>query len=174
MPDTPIMTLSHFAVPVADMPTMERFYTETLGFVVTDRRKFEKSELVFMSRSPDEHHQLVLQAGGKPRDEFNHLAFRVDSLTDLRQMLDILSPLPGTAVETVSHGTTWSIYFRDPENNRIEILTPTPWHVEQPLRFEVDYGLSDADLIAATEAHIRDLPGFCPREEWFAAHTASL
>ena len=76
MPDTPIMTLSHFAVPVADMPAMERFYTETLGFVVTNRRKSEKSELVFMSRSPDEHHQLVLQAGGKPRDEFNHRSRR--------------------------------------------------------------------------------------------------
>ncbi len=174
MPDRPIMTLSHFAVPVKDMPTMERFYTETLGFVVTDRRKFEKSELVFMSRSPDEHHQLVLQGGGKPRDEFNHLAFRVDSLAQVRQMLGVLSPLPGTAVETVSHGTTWSIYFRDPENNRLEIFTRTPWHVEQPLRFEVDYSLSDEDLIAATEAHIRDLPGFGPSEEWYADHAANL
>ena len=175
MADMPLMSLSHSAVRVVDLPRMLAFFTDVLGFVVTDRRPLESREMVFLSRSPGEHHQIVLVSGGdKPKQEINHLAFRVETLADLRKILAVVAEQPDTALETVSHGTTWSIYFRDPENNRYEVLTDTPWHVAQPLRFEVDYSLSDEELIAATEERIRDLPDFAPKEEWRAAHTKRL
>lgn len=28
-----------------------------------------------------------------------------------------------------NHGNAWSIYFADPEGNRIELYTPSPWYV---------------------------------------------
>ena len=89
----------------------------------------------------------------------DHISFRVDSISELRifhQALDSAS----TPLQTVSHGNTWSLYFRDPENNRLEIFTDTPWHVNQPCRFEIDFELSDQQLVEYTIDQIRGLPGF--------------
>ena len=156
-------TFSHVELPVANLAAMEDFYVRVLGFAVTDRGAPGPGEMVFLSRDPAEHHQLVLrQAGGAaagPRT-VDHFAFRAGNLAELRGVHGVLAVDPGLAVETVSHGTTWSLYFRDPEGNRLEVFADTPWHVDQPVRFDIDLGLSDEALIASTEAAIRDRPGF--------------
>ena len=74
--------------------------------------------------------------------------------------------LPYAKPEPVSHGNTWSVYFRDPEGNRIEIFTQTPWHTTQPCRFDVDYDQPDGALKQATEATAQRLPGFTSGEAW--------
>jgi catechol-2,3-dioxygenase len=74
--------------------------------------------------------------------------------------------LPFTKPEPVSHGNTWSVYFRDPENNRIEVFTQTPWHATQPCRFDVDYDQDDAALKATTEADAKKLAGFTSTADW--------
>ena len=146
---------------------MESFYVRILGFAVTDRGAPGPGEMVFLSRDPSEHHQLVLRqaadAGDCPRT-VDHFAFRVGSLAALRGVHGELAAEPGLAVATVSHGTTWSLYFHDPEGNRLEVFVDTPWHVDQPVRFEVDLALSDDALTRATAAAIRDRPGFRPRD----------
>jgi catechol-2,3-dioxygenase len=75
-----------------------------------------------------------------------------------------------TSVESVTHGTTWSIYFRDPEGNRLEVFADTPWHVSQPCRFSIDLELNDDELYEYTEEKIRNLPGFKSAEEWRKSH----
>lgn len=159
--------LSHFELPVSDLASMEDFYVRILGFAVTDRGAPGRGEMVFLSRDPSEHHQLVLRqaagAGDGPRT-VDHFAFRVDSLAVLRGVHGGLAAEPGLAFATVSHGTTWSLYFHDPEGNRLEVFADTPWHVDQPVRFEVDLALPDDALTRATEAAIRDRPGFRPRD----------
>jgi catechol-2,3-dioxygenase len=67
----------------------------------------------------------------------------------------------------VSHGTTWSVYFRDPEGNRLELFADTPWHVAQPLRFPIDLTMADDELIRWTERKISALANFQPAEGWF-------
>lgn len=171
------LEMSHVAIPVDDMAKMRRFYTDILGFVVTDQRGEDPGETVFMSASPGEHHQVVLAARGGTTETDNvlgHFAMRIGSLDELRALRQKLLDDGISEIRDVSHGTTWSIYFRDPENTRIEILTDTPWHVDQPCGFPVDYGLSNDDLIRATEAHARTLPGFRPREDWFGAHAKNI
>jgi catechol 2,3-dioxygenase len=37
-----------------------------------------------------------------------------------------------------THGNAMSIYFRDPEGNRLEVFMDTPWYCEQPLREPID------------------------------------
>lgn len=166
------MSLSHFELYARDLVRMEGFYTRILGFVVTDRGEGPDA-LVFLSRNPHEHHQLVLNprpsrhASGSPLD---HISFRVGSLGDLRVIHSALKAASDTSVEAVSHGTTWSVYFRDPEGNRLEVFTDTPWYVSQPCRFAIDLELGDDDLHAYTEKRIRDLPGFKPIEEWKRSH----
>jgi catechol-2,3-dioxygenase len=66
----------------------------------------------------------------------------------------------------VSHANTWSVYFRDPEDNRIEVFTQTPWHATQPCRFDVDYDQPDEKLKEATCGTAKTLAGFAATEEW--------
>ena len=166
-------TVSHFEIRARDQAVMEKFYTEVLGFIVSDRGLLDRGpnqgrELIFLSHSPDEHHQIVLipsdvtdQGGG-----IGHVAFRVDSLDEVRRVYEKVRVLPYTKPEPVSHGNTWSVYFRDPENNRIEVFTQTPWHTTQPCRFEVDYDKDDAALAEATLADAKELAGFTTTQSW--------
>ena len=166
-------TVSHFEIRAHDQPAMEKFYTEVLGFIVSDRGRLTAGpaagrELIFLSHSPEEHHQIVLipsdvtdQGGG-----IGHVAFRVDSLDEVRRVYDKVRALAFTRPEPVSHGNTWSVYFRDPENNRIEVFTQTPWHTTQPCRFDVNYDQDDTALKATTEADAARLPGFTSSEAW--------
>lgn len=168
--------LSHFEIHVRDVRGMERFYTRVLGFVVTDRGAAPDG-LVFLSRHPDGHHQIVLNpmpSRGGRGNRLDHISFRVSTLAALRNVHAALLLDAGAEVEAVSHGTTWSVYFRDPEGNRLEVFADTPWHVEQPCRFVVDLALSDAELHALTEKKIRDLPGFMLIEDWQRAHRMAV
>src|ERR1700686_5463270 len=85
-------TVSHFEIRARDQQAMEQFYTEIMGFIVSDRGLLTAGpaagrELIFLSHSPEEHHQIVLipsdttdQGGG-----IGHVAFRVDSLEEVRR-----------------------------------------------------------------------------------------
>ena len=170
---TPRIAFSHFGLYTADLAKMEDFYTRFMGFTVTDRGALEvpggKVELVFLSRDPREHHQIVL-ASGRPSDlpfnVVNQLSFRVDSLADLRAMHECLQREPVSEIRPISHGNALSIYFRDPEGNRVELFIDTPWYVTQPLRIPFDFTRDDAALMRWAEETARKLPGFRPVAEW--------
>jgi catechol 2,3-dioxygenase-like lactoylglutathione lyase family enzyme len=167
-------TVSHFEIRAHDPKAMEKFYTEVMGFIVSDRGLLTAGpaagkELVFLSHSPEEHHQIVLipsDASAASGAGIGHVAFRVDSLDEVRRVYEKVRALPYTKPEPVSHGNTWSVYFRDPEDNRIEVFTQTPWHTTQPCRFDVDYGKPDAALKEATRADASKLAGFTATEDW--------
>jgi catechol 2,3-dioxygenase-like lactoylglutathione lyase family enzyme len=166
-------TVSHFEIRARDQAAMEKFYTEILGFIVSDRGVLDAGpmqgrELIFLSHSPDEHHQIVLIPSDVTDrgDGIGHVAFRVDSLDEVRRVYEKVRDLPHATPEPVSHGNTWSVYFRDPEGNRIEIFTQTPWHTTQPCRFDVDYDQPDAALKQTTEATAQTLAGFTSGEAW--------
>ncbi len=153
--------LSHLEIVVDQMEPMERFYTGLLGFEVTDRSAQRgDGEMVFLSQDPDEHHQLVLRQATPDGDRaslLDHIAFRVGSLSELRALHTSARETNVPHIETVSHGSTWSVYLRDPEGNRIEHFVDTPWSISQPCRFEIDLSLADDELIDRTETHLREL-----------------
>jgi catechol 2,3-dioxygenase len=167
-------TVSHFEIRARDQAVMEKFYTEVLGFIVSDRGLLTGGpaagrELIFLSHSPEEHHQIVLipsDAKEASGSGIGHVAFRVDSLDEVRRVFEKVRALPHAKPEPVSHGNTWSVYFRDPEDNRIEIFTQTPWHATQPCRFDVDYDQPEAQLKQATLSTAQTLPGFVSSEDW--------
>ena len=165
------LTLSHVGLFVTDIKRMVDFYTRYLGFVVSDRGPRPDGEIVFMTRDPREHHQLVM-ASGRPADLpfnlINQLSFRVDSLATLRALYAGLKNEQVVDLGPISHGNALSVYFHDPEKNRVELLIDTPWYVPQPYRVPVDIMLSDGELWAAMEKQVRATPGFMPREEWAA------
>lgn len=175
MGSAPRIAFSHIGIFVTDMAAMEAFYTRFFRFTVTDRGRLDTPrgpvDLVFLSRDPDEHHQVVLCSGRPaemPFNVINQMSFKVDGLPELRQLHDQLASEPVTEISPVTHGNAVSVYFRDPEGNRIELFFDTPWYVTQPLREPIDMSLSDAELMRALETRARALPGFRPHAEWRA------
>lgn len=172
---TPSLAFSHLGIYVHDLAAMERFYTGLLGFFVTDRGHLQTPkgpvELVFLSRNPDEHHQIVLASGRPEQLAFNivnQISLRADSLASLKELHARLVEQRNPDIHCVTHGNALSIYAPDPEGNRLELFIDTPWYVNQPMRVPVDLSLTDQQIMANAEAHARALPGFRPRSEWRA------
>lgn len=174
----PGFAFSHFGMFVHDMARMEDFYVRLLDFTVTDRGQLpgppgasSPMNLVFLSRDPDEHHQLVLVSGRPALLSFNpinQISLKGDSIASLRAMHALLVAEGAADIAPVTHGNALSIYLRDPEGNRLELYVDLPWYVSQPLRVPVDLSMDDAALMPWLEAHARALPGFMPRAQWRA------
>jgi catechol 2,3-dioxygenase-like lactoylglutathione lyase family enzyme len=172
MTSIPRLSFSHMGIYVADLARMEDFYTRVLGFAVTDRGELGATAIVFLSLDPAEHHQIIL-ASGRPQDlsfnPINQVSFRLSELAALRQMARRLKDEGVRDLAPVSHGNALSVYFRDPESNRLELFVDTPWYVRQPLRLPMDLELPDAQLWAWAESEARKQPDFQPVERWRAA-----
>ena len=175
--ETPVpeVAFSHVGLFVHDLERMEDFYCRVLGFTVTDRGELEtpagRVGLVFLSRDPREHHQLVLATGRPSTVEFNvvnQISFRVPDLPALRRFHAVLEGEHVKAMAPVTHGNAISLYFHDPEGTRLELFLDTPWHCKQPVREPVDLSRSDEDILADTERLARSRPGFEMREAWVA------
>ena len=159
---------------VHDMVRMVDFYQRLMGFTVTDRGDLATPTgpvaLVFLSRDPTEHHQIVLVSGRPEKLPFNvvnQVSFRVRSLAGLRVLHAAITAEPGLdEIRTVTHGNAISIYFLDPEGNRIELFVDTPWYCKQPMREQVDFAHSDDDILADAHRIASAAPGFMPREQW--------
>jgi catechol-2,3-dioxygenase len=164
------LSFSHMGFYVRDLSRMAGFYTEVMGFFITDRGLLGTTQLVFLSRDPTEHHQIVL-ASGRPADlsfsVINQISLRVPDLGTLREVSRRVQADPDvTEWVSATHGNAISIYFRDPEGNRLEVFMDTPWYCEQPLREVIDLAQSDEAVMAAAEKLARSRPRFRPREQW--------
>ncbi len=166
------LVFSHLGFYVRDIERMARFYRDTMGFFETDRGLLGTVQLIFFSRDPGEHHQIVL-ASGRPEEPgfnpINQISLRVPDLATLRTMRDRVAAEPGVSeLLTATHGNAISIYFRDPEGNRLEVFLDTPWYCEQPLREPIDLDRPDEAVMAQAEALARSRPRFRSRAEWRA------
>jgi catechol 2,3-dioxygenase-like lactoylglutathione lyase family enzyme len=172
----PGVAFSHIGIYANDLARMEDFYSRVLGLVVTDRGELPTPagvvRLVFLSRDPLEHHQIVLASGrpeNVPFNVINQISFRVQDLAALRHFARVLGDEKAGELTPVTHGNAISVYCRDPEGNRLELFFDTPWYCPQPCREPVDFGLEDAEILARTEMLARSLPGFATRADWSAA-----
>ena len=167
------LTFSHMGFYVRDLERMARFYKDVMCFFETDRGDLGPVQLMFLSRDPAEHHQIVL-ATGRPTDltfsVINQISLRVPDLATLREVRNRVTSDPGvTDLVCATHGNAISIYFRDPEGNRLEVFMDMPWYCEQPLREPIDLDQSDDILMAQAETLARSRPKFQSRAEWQAS-----
>ena len=178
MTNSPAVAFSHFGIHVGDLAAMEAFYTRVLGLLVSDRGTLSGgSTLVFLSRDPDEHHQIVLVTGRPPGVDFNvvnQISFKLLALRDLKAMYARVQAEGIKEFRIVTHGNAWSVYFSDPEGNRVELFVDTPWHTPQPCAEPFDIEAPEEAILAETEALCRKRPGFCSRAEWRAAQAARM
>jgi catechol 2,3-dioxygenase len=172
-------TLSHMGIYVTDMERMLRFYTEVLGLTVTDRGQgiTFKNELAFLSSDPEKHHQMALASGRPKEATFSTVmqaSFAVGSLDDLRAIKAKALANDASDMRALDHGNAWSIYFKDPEGNTVEVYLESPFHVPQPHGDPLDLGKSDEEILHTTEAACRKDPGFMLREEFVRRQSQAM
>lgn len=167
----PDAQLTHVGIYVQDLDRMVDFYCRSLGLLVNDLGEMNGRRLAFLSRSDNEHHQVVLahdpqrQFGGT--SSLNQVSFRVAGLEQLCAMYRALQPAELEGMEGRHHGNSWSFYFFDPEGNKIEIYAVTPWQVTQPWRHPLDLTRPVADIEAETRALLEKVP-HRPLADWQA------
>jgi catechol-2,3-dioxygenase len=162
------ISFSHVGIFVKDLPRMANFFKEVFNFVETDEGEVRGGDVVFLSRHPNEHHQIVLEtAGDAPPSRVQQLSFRLPSLGDLRKMKERLEGAKDASrIHQVNHGNAWSVYCYDPEENRIEVFVDTPYYVKQPCISKLDLSLTNEEILRETERAFSDDPTFKLRSEW--------
>jgi catechol 2,3-dioxygenase len=146
-------SLNHVGIFVIDIDQMSDFYTDFLGFVISDRRD-DPNPIQFLTLSPDEHHQLLLVAGRKPDSPSTvaQISFLMPDFAQLRALHERAQTDPRIEkIWSLDHGNSWTVYFRDPEDNIVECYVHTPWHVAQPYGTPIDFSLSDEEIYRRTE-----------------------
>jgi catechol 2,3-dioxygenase len=181
MPPTTVIRpqLTHMGINVWDVKSMEAFYTEVLGLMVTDRGVGAtfKADLVFMSVSPASHHQVVLASGRDPQataSTINQVSFKLDDLDQLREMYRRVRDHGVEGLRPLNHGNAWSVYFLDPEGNNVELYCDSPWYISQPHGDLFDPEAPTEQIVAETEAVCRKDPKFMPIDQWQAQIEAQL
>jgi catechol-2,3-dioxygenase len=120
--------LQHLVLWVADVERSVRFYCEVVGFEV--QRRYPNAAFLKIPGSAEDHHLgLFEQTGVQPPDErvarMYHAAWEVAELTDLaraRQRLIDARSLVGQS----DHGTSLSLYAKDPDGLEFEIFWTVP------------------------------------------------
>jgi catechol-2,3-dioxygenase len=118
-----INKVGHVVLNVKDVETSSKFYTEALGMEVMLRRGDNAAFLSFGTQ----HHDIALfkAPDGAEKDTLglNHIAFQIEGgETELRQLYGRLVQHGATIDHTTDHGMTHSVYFFDPDGNRLEIF----------------------------------------------------
>ena len=168
---------SHAVIYVRDLDTMVDFYRDVLGFQVSDRGQLDRNnpalELVFLTQVGNDHHQLAFLPirGEGPSTTLDHMAFKVDSLADVKAMAEQLQgDGRGSDIKPINHGNAWSIYFKDPEDNSVEVFCDSPFHVAQPQAKPWDLTMTEDELRRHTEEQFGREPEFKPMKEFYAEH----
>jgi catechol 2,3-dioxygenase len=117
-----IATLGHLVLKVKDLARSEAFYCDLLGIQISVRTP--GNNMTFLTLGS--HHELALlessdsEADGKTLG-VDHFAFKLDGgLAELAAAKHELEQA-GHAVAPIDHVVTKSLYFRDPDGNKVEL-----------------------------------------------------
>jgi catechol 2,3-dioxygenase-like lactoylglutathione lyase family enzyme len=124
--------LGHIVLNVKDLEASCRFYTELLGFEVTDRYpdSMVPGGMVFL-RCGTDHHTVALVGGAEPgsASSLHHFAFEVATLEEVFRARAWLREhgVPIVFEGRRRAGCQIAIEFLDPDGNNIEIY----WGLDQ-------------------------------------------
>lgn len=115
--------LSHLVIRTGDMARLRSWYLTVLSARVS-----YENELVCFATYDNEHHRIGIvqlpgaSAGsGAPGTGLEHVSF---AYTDLGTLLANYQRLRALGIEpfwTINHGPTISMYYRDPDGNKVEL-----------------------------------------------------
>jgi catechol-2,3-dioxygenase len=113
--------LAHVVLQTADLDGMTEFYTTFLGGTVTHR-----NEMLAFITYDDEHHRIALiglpDTSPKVRGScgLDHISFDFPDLTSLLLAYRQRKARGIEPVWSVNHGPTTSMYYKDPDGNKLE------------------------------------------------------
>ena len=146
-----ITKIGHVVLNVSDLERSARFYTEVLGFEISDvyPETMMPGGMVFMRFSGDHHGIALVGAleGNSTSTELHHLAFEVGSLDEVLLAAKRLHAA-GATIDFEGRrraGVQIAVEFRDPDGHRLEIY----WGLDQ----------------VGSDGHVR------PAEEWKGARS---
>jgi catechol 2,3-dioxygenase len=161
--------LGHVVLNCSDVARSARFYTDVLGFHISDVYPDEmvKGGMVFM-RFNEDHHGIALVGsmdGPSPNVELNHIAFEVSSLDEVVHARNHLIR-QGVVIDFEGRrraGVQIAVEFRDPDGHRLEIYwgldrvkadgyirPPSEWKLARTLRDAI------ADPVKGQDTTLKD------------------
>jgi catechol 2,3-dioxygenase len=128
-----IHKLGHVVIRVSDMQRSVDFYTQVLGFKVSDvyPETLMPGGMVFLRCNADHHCMALVGSGreGAGDGDLHHIAFEVPSLDDVLRAREHLRK-HGAPIDFEGRrraGCQVAVEFRDPDGHRLEIY----WGVDQ-------------------------------------------
>jgi catechol-2,3-dioxygenase len=146
-----VKRLNHAVLWVRDAQASKAFYTEALGFEVVEEQVGGRAVFLRAGGS-DNHHDLGLfSVGDRPSPlpqspGLYHLAWQVDTIEDLAAV-DAELRRRGSLVGASDHGTSKSLYAKDPDGIEFEVM----WQVPSEHWGDGHAGIEPLDLPAELE-----------------------
>jgi catechol-2,3-dioxygenase len=168
------LKLGHIALRVADEERSRAFYTEVLGLDVSEQDPDHGG--TFMTSGAGFHtidvfpHPDAAKAQKPSADQIGlfHIAFQVDSYAGLKEAYRSLMAHGVKVSHATDHVSQRSVYFADPDGNRLEIYYEVPDALE---RYK-DTGRGDNDAPLPISRPGEPLPAWL--DEVWPASTAKL
>ncbi|HET7529853.1 MAG TPA: VOC family protein [Mycobacteriales bacterium] len=151
-----VFRLNHAVLYVSDLERAVAFYTDVLGFRRIDEMTPDGFAGAAFLRAPDStnDHDLGLfemgpaagpSAAGRGTVGLYHLAWEVDTLDELEATAERLATA-GALVGASDHGTTKSLYGRDPDGLEFEVVWIIPADLLDETALDARRRISPLDL----------------------------
>ncbi|HEU5107757.1 MAG TPA: VOC family protein [Micromonosporaceae bacterium] len=129
-----VTRLNHAVLYVSDLDRSVAFYRDVFGFrqIPMTPDGFRGAAFLQAPDSTNDHDLGLFEVGpgaaspaGGPRVGLYHLAWEVDTLTELERVAGALARA-GALVGSSDHGTTKSLYGKDPDGIEFEVVWLIP------------------------------------------------
>ena len=140
--------LGHIGFFVQDLELMKEFYGDFIGMTLT---KVSQNGAFFSADPEACDHEIAMMAGRPSLDDphwIQQISMRVDSLDDLRDFKRRIIERDYKIDRIVTHASAIGCYFRDPENNPIEVFWMTGNTSWAQISIPIDIDQSDEQVIA--------------------------
>jgi catechol 2,3-dioxygenase len=141
------MYLQHVNIYVRNAERSKEWYEDLLGLHTYEYRP---GWAAFMSADTDQSHEVALMQLGddaplqqKGQVGLNHMAWRLESLDDLKDFYHRIKAKGWPIAHISDHGISLGIYTRDPDGNGVEVFYELP-RAEWP----VDYHIFSRDKVS--------------------------
>jgi catechol 2,3-dioxygenase-like lactoylglutathione lyase family enzyme len=161
-----INRLNHAVLYVRDVRRSVEFYTDVLGFTEIALGPFRGAAFLRAPDSTNDHDLGLFEIGvgagasgaGRSTVGLYHLAWEVDTLDDLEALAARLAE-HGALVGSSDHGTTKSLYARDPDGIEFEVAWLIPADLLDDAALQARSRIGRLDIAAEKARYGGDTPG---------------
>jgi catechol-2,3-dioxygenase len=148
----PIQRLNHAVLYVRNVDRSVEFYSKLLGFKAITHLP-GRAAFLLAPDSTNDHDLGLFQIGdgaapsdaGRSTVGLYHLAWEVDTLSELKRMRDVLSAA-GALVGASDHSTTKALYAKDPDGLEFEVSWIVPIDLVTPELIEAKMRILPLDI----------------------------